>query len=70
MTGASSSTSTASASAGSEARGKASTVGKGQVICKNCRTGKDVAPLAIPYVFLYLVNELAAMNIRITLQVQ
>jgi len=40
------------------------------VTCKNCNTGKGCALVAVPYVFVYLVNELAAMNIRLTLNVE
>lgn len=49
----------------SSARGKPA-----QIQCRNCDTGKNVATIAIPYVFMYLANELAAMNIKITLDVR
>lgn len=38
-------------------------------LCRLCGTGSDVRTVAIPYVFQYLVNELAAMNIRLNLEV-
>jgi len=37
------------------------------IVCRNCDTPKHVATIAIPYVFMYLANELAAMNIKVTL---
>ena len=37
--------------------------------CSKCEHGKKVVTVPIPYVFVYLVNELAAMNIRMTLKV-
>jgi DNA-directed RNA polymerase I subunit RPA2 len=40
------------------------------VVCRNCDTPKHVATIAIPYVFMYLANELAAMNIKVTLDVK
>lgn len=43
---------------------------KGKYTCKNCDTGKNIQQIAIPYVFIFLVNELVAMNIRITLEVK
>ena len=49
----------------SAARGKAAAI-----LCRNCDTSKHVATIAIPYVFMYLANELAAMNIKITLDVK
>ena len=33
-----------------------------------CGTGAHVCPVAVPYVFRYLANELAGMNIRIKLE--
>ncbi|KAL0591904.1 hypothetical protein ABG067_000556 [Albugo candida] len=35
--------------------------------CRVCRTGEYCQPVAMPYVFRYLVNELAAMNIKLSL---
>lgn len=49
----------------SSARGKPA-----PILCRNCDTSKNVATIAIPYVFMYLANELAAMNIKITLDVK
>jgi len=41
-----------------------------KVVCRNCNTGKGCSLIAVPYVFVYLANELAAMNIRLTLSVR
>jgi DNA-directed RNA polymerase I subunit RPA2 len=38
--------------------------------CRNCDTDTGCSTIAVPYVFAYLVNELAAMNIRLTLEVK
>jgi DNA-directed RNA polymerase beta subunit len=38
--------------------------------CISCGTGSGCVPMPMPYVFRYLANELAAMNIRITLDVE
>jgi DNA-directed RNA polymerase I subunit RPA2 len=40
-----------------------------QPVCRACSTGEHVVPVPVPYVFRYLANELAAMNIRIKLEV-
>ena len=40
------------------------------VYCRSCESSNACATIAIPYVFMYLVNELAAMNIKITLDVK
>lgn len=40
------------------------------VHCRVCNHGQGVCVVAVPYVFLYLVNELAAMNIRLTLDIK
>ena len=37
--------------------------------CVACETGDHVVSMALPYVLRYLANELAAMNIRLTLDV-
>lgn len=42
----------------------------GRIECKTCKTGEATALIAVPYVFLYLCNELAAMNIKLTLDVR
>lgn len=42
----------------------------GKMECKTCNNGEGTALIAIPYVFLYLANELAAMNIKLTLDVR
>ncbi len=41
--------------------------GRGEFRCRVC-AGHHCEPIALPYVFRYLTNELAGMNIRITLQ--
>ena len=38
--------------------------------CLVCGTGEDVVPVAVPYVFRYLANELAGMNIRVELSLR
>lgn len=43
---------------------------RGQVTCMLCQSGKYVERVAVPYVFKYLVNELAAMNIRCSVDVK
>ena len=43
---------------------------KGAVTCRLCDTGRYVERVALPYVFKYLVSELAAMNIRCSLDVK
>jgi len=42
-------------------------IGKRQVWCHYCETTYGISVIAIPFVFRFLVNELAAMNIRVTL---
>lgn len=37
-------------------------------VCRSCGTGDAVVPVSLPYVFRYLANELAAMNVRLTLE--
>lgn len=37
-------------------------------ICSACKTGKEVRPVYLPYVYRYLVNELAAMGIKVTMK--
>ncbi|XP_057512006.1 DNA-directed RNA polymerase I subunit 2 isoform X1 [Actinidia eriantha] len=39
-----------------------------KVICIACQTSKGMETVAMPYVFRYLATELAAMNIKMTLQ--
>jgi DNA-directed RNA polymerase I subunit RPA2 len=43
---------------------------RGVTICRLCDTGKYVERVALPFVFKYLVSELAAMNIRCSLDVK
>jgi DNA-directed RNA polymerase I subunit RPA2 len=40
------------------------------VLCRVCNHGNEICVVAVPYVFMYLVNELAAMNIRMTLDIK
>ena len=40
------------------------------VLCRVCGHGNEICVVAVPYVFMYLVNELAAMNIRMTLDIK
>ena len=37
--------------------------------CKTCDSGENIQLLAFPYVFRYLVAELAGMNIKVSLDV-
>lgn len=39
-----------------------------KVTCHACQTSKGMETVAMPYVFRYLAAELAAMNIKMTLQ--
>lgn len=39
-----------------------------KVKCHACKTSKGIETVAMPYVFRYLAAELAAMNIKMTLQ--
>lgn len=41
-----------------------------QLWCRSCDTGKHCKLVALPFVFRYLANELAAMNIQLTLTVE
>jgi len=41
-----------------------------RVKCQNCDSSRGITLVAIPYVYTYLANELAAMNIRMTLDVK
>ena len=36
--------------------------------CRACPDGGDVDVISVPYVFRYLIAELAAMNIRVKLE--
>lgn len=40
---------------------------KTQWYCTVCQTGEGCEAVAMPYVFRYLANELAAMNIKMSL---
>ncbi|KNC72395.1 hypothetical protein SARC_15045 [Sphaeroforma arctica JP610] len=40
------------------------------VSCRTCETTKGVETVALPYVFRYLVSEMFAMNMRLTLEVE
>lgn len=37
-------------------------------MCRSCGSGAAVHPVAMPYVFRYLANELAAMGVRVMLE--
>ena len=39
------------------------------IFCRTCSSSSDVVEVCVPYVFRYLVNELAAMNIRLNLDI-
>lgn len=41
---------------------------KNKVFCNACKTSKGMETVAMPFVFRYLTTELAAMNIKMTLQ--
>ena len=41
-----------------------------EVTCRVCGTGDDCSTIAIPYVFMYLANELAAMGVKLKLSVK
>ena len=38
-----------------------------ETLCRACGDGGAVDAIALPYVFLYLTNELAAMNVKVKL---
>lgn len=38
-----------------------------RVVCRFCESSNNVEKVAFPYVFKYLVTELAAMNIKCSL---
>ncbi|XP_047338761.1 DNA-directed RNA polymerase I subunit 2 [Impatiens glandulifera] len=40
-----------------------------KVVCVSCKTSEGMEEVAMPYVFRYLAAELAAMNIKMTLQI-
>ena len=37
-------------------------------VCRQCNTDKHVKPVYLPYVYRYLINELAGMGIRLTMK--
>ena len=45
------------------------TTGEYNFSCRSCGHGRAIAQVPLPYVYRYLANELAAMNIRLTLDV-
>ena len=51
-------------------RATADPAARGMVECRLCETGRYVERVALPFVFKYLVSELAAMNIRVSLDVK
>lgn len=60
----------ASGTAGVQATRGEGVGGKGAVTCRMCSTGRYVERVALPFVFKYLVSELAAMNIRCSLDIK
>ena len=60
----------ATAASGVYATNLDSNSGKGNVTCNLCGSGRFVERVAVPYVFKYLVSELAAMNIRCSLDLK
>jgi len=42
---------------------------RGGMWCCVCESGKDIDIIAVPYVFRYLCTELAAMNVRLKLEI-
>jgi DNA-directed RNA polymerase I subunit RPA2 len=58
----------AAAAAGGAAAGSRVDRSRRVPVCRSCGTGAGVVPIALPYVFRYLANELAAMNVRLTLE--
>jgi DNA-directed RNA polymerase I subunit RPA2 len=42
----------------------------GKVVCRVCNSGSGIERVALPFVFKYLASELAAMNIRIGLEIR
>ncbi|CAN0025055.1 unnamed protein product [Phaeothamnion confervicola] len=62
---------TASRRAPQEAAGQsgpaAAAAARRHIWCSACKSSADVHAVALPYVFRYLVNELAGMNIKVSL---
>ncbi|PON83619.1 DNA-directed RNA polymerase, subunit [Trema orientale] len=52
----------------SEIRGLPPRPSSKKIICHSCQTSKGMETVAMPFVFRYLAAELAAMNIKLTLQ--
>ena len=48
----------------------ASECGGGGIWCVVCETGSEIDIIAVPYVFRYLCTELAAMNVRLKLEIE
>lgn len=42
----------------------------GRTVCRVCDSTRNVERVAVPYVFKYLLSELAAMNIRVSLDIK
>lgn len=42
---------------------------RGRAFCGTCQTSKNIEAVALPYVFRYLSTELAAMNIKLSLNI-
>jgi len=43
--------------------------GRQKMMCVSCKDGSDVVCVTLPFVFRYLLAELAAMNINVLCQV-
>lgn len=41
-----------------------------KAVCRVCHSSRGITRIAVPYVFKYLVAELGAMNIKVTLDVK
>ena len=50
--------------------GLAGRSGGGSATCRLCGHGRAVERVALPYVFKYLVTELAAMNVKLSLNIE
>ena len=50
--------------------GGAAAQNAGRLECRVCGHGRWVKKLAMPYVFKYLSSELAAMNVKVMLDIQ
>ena len=46
--------------------GPTARLGARETLCAECGDGSNVDVISLPYVFMYLTNELAAMNIKVS----